>query len=145
MDANFNQEALSARTLRLQKKNDAPSTAQSHSHASTVEAQRTFSHLEQVAHRQISPNIHARTSINAPTPPLVYTPVISKERRAELDIIEEEETNAQPPSRTPGQQIARTATPKAKSRIVAPIQLPIQNSNLLNFFLPKQKQLFRRR
>jgi hypothetical protein len=139
MDANFNQEALSARTLRLQKKNDAPSTAQSHSHASTVGAQGTFSHLEQVAHRQISPNIHARTSINAPTPPLVYTPVISKERRAELDIIEEEETNAQPPSRTPGQQIARTATPKAKSRIVAPIQLPIQNSNLLNFFSPETK------
>jgi hypothetical protein len=76
MDANFNQEASSARTLRLQKKNEAPSTAQSHSHASTVEAQRTFSQLEQVAHRQNSPNIHARTSINAPTPSLVYTPVV---------------------------------------------------------------------
>ena len=137
MDANFNQEALSARTLRLQKKNDAPSTAQSLSHASTVEAQGTFSQFEQVAHKQNSPNIQARTSINAPT--LVYTPVISKERRAELDIIEEEETNAQPLSRTPGQQLARIATPKAKSRIVAPIQLPIQNSNLLQFFSPETK------
>ncbi len=60
--------------------------------------------------------------------------MISREQREALDIIDEEEQTAQPPSRTPSRQLTRIATPKSKAgKIVA----PTQNSSLLKFFSPE--------
>jgi hypothetical protein len=134
MDAKFNQEALSARTLRLQKKNDAPSTAQSHSHASTVEAQRTFSHLEQVAHSQIStpkPHESAQRLAFEPVTQLIYTPVVSAEQRQILAAIVEER---QTPIQISAQKTPTLASGKRQ------VAAPIQSTNLLTFWSPQAAQ-----